>query len=90
MDITSDGDLILGRVEAGEEENRKNIKINAEGGNLLNGLEAEETSQTNLIGKDITLNATGETADVTGNLGTNGWFWKQKVSLRLMQQVTCG
>ena len=72
MDITSDGDLILGRVEAGEEENRKNITINAEGGNLLNGLEAEETSQTNLTGKDITLNATGETADGTGNLGTAG------------------
>mgnify|MGYP001786155402 FL=1 len=72
VDITSDGDLILGRVEAGEEENRKNITINAEGGNLLNGLEAEETSQTNLAGKDITLNATGETADGTGNLGTAG------------------
>ena len=70
VDITSDGDLILGRVEAGEEENRKNITINAEGGNLLNGLKAEETSQTNLTGKDITLNATGVTADGTGNLGT--------------------
>ena len=68
VDITSDGDLILGRVEAGEEENRKNITIKAEGGNLLNGLEAEETSQTNLTGKDITLNAT----DGTGNLGTAG------------------
>ena len=67
-----DGNLTIGHVEAGSVGDRKDITLTINNGNLLSGLESTETDQTNLTGKDITLNATGKTADGTGNLGTAG------------------
>ena len=65
-----DGNLTIGHVEAGSADNRKDITLTINNGNLLSGLESTEADQTNLRGQNITLTANAGAAEGSGNLGT--------------------
>ena len=65
-----DGDLTIGHVEAGKADDRKDITLTINNGNLLRGLESTEADQTNLRGENITLTAKAGAAEGSGNLGT--------------------
>lgn len=65
-----DGNLTIGHVEAGSADDRRDITLTINNGNLLSGLESTETDQTNLRGQNITLTAKAGAAEGSGNLGT--------------------